>query len=146
MVVPRFVEQARAGKPLTVYGDGNQQRCFADVGDIVGALVQLMEHPDAVGQIFNLGSAEETSILQLARRVIDLTQSTSTIRMVPYEVAYEAGFEDMVRRIPDLTKIAALIDYRPQVSLDTIIRRIAEHARDAATVEEPAAAVGRREA
>ena len=100
MVVPRFVQQALAGKPLTVYGDGSQQRCFGYVDDIVGALVALMNHPEAAGRIFNIGNTEEVSILQLAQRIIQLTNSTSTIQMVPYEVAYEAGFEDMARRIP----------------------------------------------
>jgi UDP-glucose 4-epimerase len=133
MVVPRFVQQALAGKPLTVYGDGSQQRCFGYVGDIVGALVALMEHPGAVGQIFNIGNTEEVSILQLAERIIKLTNSPSTIQTVPYEVAYEAGFEDMARRIPDLTKINALIGYKPTVSLDELILRIAAHFREAAT-------------
>jgi UDP-glucose 4-epimerase len=138
MVVPRFVQQALAGKPLTVYGDGSQQRCFGYVGDIVGALVTLMEHPGAVGQIFNIGNTEEVSILELARRVIKLTNSSSTIQMVPYEVAYEAGFEDMARRIPDLTKIHTLIGYRPTVGLDEIIAHIADHFREAAVVDAPA--------
>jgi UDP-glucose 4-epimerase len=140
MVVPRLVQQALAGKPLTVYGDGSQRRCFGYVGDIVGALVKLMEHPGAVGQIFNIGNTEEVSILELARRVIALTNSTSTIQMVPYEVAYEAGFEDMARRIPDLTKIHALIGYRPTVGLDEIIISIAEHFREAAVMEASAEA------
>jgi UDP-glucose 4-epimerase len=136
MVVPRFVQQALAGKPLTVYGDGSQQRCFGYVGDIIGALVDLMAHPGAVGQIFNIGNTEEVSILQLAQRIIALTNSTSKIQMVPYEVAYEAGFEDMARRIPDLKKINALIGYKPTVSLDEIILRIAAHFREAASAEE----------
>jgi UDP-glucose 4-epimerase len=136
MVVPRFVQQALAGKPLTVYGDGSQQRCFGYVGDIVSALVKLMEHPGAVGQIFNIGNTEEVSILQLAQRVIALTNSTSTIQMVPYDVAYEAGFEDMARRIPDLTKIQSLIGYKPSVTLDEIIQRIANHFREEAPIQE----------
>ena len=140
MVVPRFVQQALAGKPLTVYGDGSQQRCFGYVGDVVGALVTLMDHPGAVGQIFNVGNTEEVTILDLARRVIALTGSSSTIRMVPYEVAYEAGFEDMARRIPDLSKIKGLIGYAPTVGLDEIITRIANHFREAAVAEEPMAA------
>jgi UDP-glucose 4-epimerase len=140
MVVPRFVQQALAGQPLTVYGDGLQQRCFGYVGDIVGALTELMEHPGAVGQIFNIGNTEEVSILELARRIIALTNSSSTIQMVPYEVAYEAGFEDMARRIPDLTRIRSLIGYEPAVGLDEIIRRIASHLREAVHVDERTAA------
>jgi UDP-glucose 4-epimerase len=135
MVVPRLIQQALAGKPLTVYGDGSQQRCFGYVGDIVGALVQLMGHPGAVGQIFNIGNIEEVSILELAERVIRLTNSTSEIVMVPYDVAYEAGFEDMARRIPDLTKIRSYIGYKPTVGLDEIIVRIADHLRDSAASE-----------
>jgi UDP-glucose 4-epimerase len=135
MVVPRFIQQALAGKPLTVYGDGSQQRCFGYVGDIVNALVILMEHPAAVGQIFNIGNTEEVSILELAQRVIRLTHSRSTIELVPYDVAYEAGFEDMARRIPDLTKIKALIGYKPTVGLDEIIARIADPLREASSVE-----------
>ena len=140
MVVPRFVQQALAGKPLTVYGDGSQQRCFGYVGDIVGALVKLMDHPGAVGQIFNIGNTEEVSILQLAQRVIALTNSTSAIQMVPYDVAYEAGFEDMARRIPDLTKIQSLIGYKPSVTLDEIIQRIANHFRKEAPFQEKVSA------
>jgi len=133
--VPRFVQQALSGQPLTVYGEGSQQRCFGYVGDIVGALVALMEHPGAVGQIFNIGNTEEVSILQLARRVIELTGSTSQIQLVPYDVAYEAGFEDMARRIPDLTRVTSLIGYQPKVGLDETIRRIAAHLREANSVE-----------
>jgi UDP-glucose 4-epimerase len=140
MVVPRFVQQALLGKPLMVYGDGSQRRCFVYVGDVVRALMRLMEHPAAVGQIFNIGNTEEISILQLARLVIELTHSDSPIQTVPYEMAYGVGFEDMARRIPDLTKIRALIAYTPSVSLDEIILRVAEHLRDAATAEESASA------
>jgi UDP-glucose 4-epimerase len=143
MVVPRFVQQALAGKPLTVYGDGSQQRCFGYVGDIVNALVTLMEHPGAYGRIFNIGNTEEISILELARRVIALTNSTSAIEMIPYDVAYEAGFEDMARRIPDLTRIHALIGYKPTVGLDEIILRIANHFRESAAAPEEHAAAAR---
>ncbi|HJR58962.1 MAG TPA: NAD-dependent epimerase/dehydratase family protein [Vicinamibacterales bacterium] len=136
MVVPRFVQQALAGRPLTVYGDGSQRRCFGYVGDIVGALVALMGHPAAVGQIFNIGNTEEVSILELARRVIRLTGSTSTVELVPYDVAYEAGFEDMARRIPDLTRIQTLIGYQPTVSLDETILRIASHFQESMSAEE----------
>lgn len=141
MVVPRFVQQALAGAPLTVYGDGSQRRCFGYVGDIVGALVGLMAHPGAVGQIFNIGNTEEVTIHELAKRVIELTGSTSTIKFVPYDVAYEAGFEDMTRRIPDLRKIRALIGYTPTVGLDDIIRRIADSLRESKAPAEGAVAV-----
>jgi UDP-glucose 4-epimerase len=136
MVLPRFVQQALSGKPLHVYGDGTQRRCFGYVGDIVGALIQLMEHPGAAGQIFNVGNTEEISISELAKRVIRLTNSTSTIELVPYEEAYEAGFEDMARRIPDLTRVQSLIRYTPAVQLDEIILRIAAHLRDELAQEE----------
>jgi UDP-glucose 4-epimerase len=132
MVVPRFVQQALAGTPVTVYGDGSQRRCFSDVADVVGALTALMDHPGAVGRIFNVGSAEEVTILDLAKRVIALTGGTSSIQMIAYDVAYEAGFEDMARRIPDLTRIHSLIGYRPTVGLDEIISRIVDHLRDTA--------------
>jgi UDP-glucose 4-epimerase len=132
MVVPRFIQQALAGKALTVYGDGNQQRCFGYVGDIVGALTALMEHPGAIGKIFNIGNTEEVSILQLAERVIKLTNSESKIQMIPYDVAYEAGFEDMARRIPDISRVSSLIGYKPTVKLDEIIERIANHFRETA--------------
>jgi UDP-glucose 4-epimerase len=129
MVVPRFIQQAMRGEPLTVYGDGSQQRCFAYIGDVAGALMNLMGHPSAVGQIFNVGSTEEVSIMELAERVIRVTKSSSTVTMVPYDVAYEAGFEDMARRIPDLARIKSLIGYEPRVPLDESIRRIADHFR-----------------
>ena len=129
MVVPRFVQQAIAGRPLTVYGDGQQRRCFAYVGDVANAIATLMETPKAVGQIFNIGSTEEVSILELAERVIKLTKSSSKIEMVPYQVAYEPGFEDMTRRIPDLTRIKSLIGYQPTVALDEIIGRIHDYHR-----------------
>lgn len=141
MVVPRFVRQALAGEPLTVYGDGSQRRCFGDVSDVVGALVGLMEHPGADGRIFNIGNTEEISILELAHRVIRLTGSSSTVKLIPYDEAYEAGFEDMARRIPDLTRVRALIGYQPTVGLDQIIIRIAAHLGDAVTPEEVSAGI-----
>ncbi|MCA9743081.1 MAG: GDP-mannose 4,6-dehydratase [Deferribacteres bacterium] len=124
MVVPRFVQQAMRNEPLTVYGDGKQQRCFGYVGDVVGALVALMEQPKAVGQIFNIGNNQEVSIMELAERVIKIIGSKSKIKQIPYEEAYEAGFEDMTRRVPDLTKIKKLIGYKPTVGLDEIIHKI----------------------
>ncbi|PKO21951.1 MAG: nucleoside-diphosphate sugar epimerase [Chloroflexi bacterium HGW-Chloroflexi-1] len=134
MVVPRFVRQALAGEPLTVYGDGSQSRCFADVADVTGAVLRLAEHAGAVGQVFNLGSTEEITILDLARRVIALTGSRSEIVLVPYEEAYEPGFEDMHRRVPDISRAAALIEYRPRCTLDDTLRRIIAHFREFASV------------
>jgi UDP-glucose 4-epimerase len=121
MVIPRFIEQGLAGEPITVFGDGTQSRCFAHVLDVVGALVKLMETPTARGDVFNIGNAEEVTILQLAERVRALTGSRSLIRLVPYSQAFTAGFEDMVRRVPDLTKIRRMIDYRPTRNLDQIL-------------------------
>jgi UDP-glucose 4-epimerase len=121
MVIPRFVEQALAGEPITVYGDGTQSRCFAHVLDVVDALVTLMSRPAARGEVFNIGNDEEVTILQLAERVRKITGSSSPIRLVPFSQAYAAGFEDMVRRVPDLGKIRNLIGYRPKRSLDMIL-------------------------
>ncbi|MCG3155218.1 MAG: Bifunctional polymyxin resistance protein ArnA [bacterium] len=127
MVVPRFVQAAMHNKPLRVYGDGTQSRCFGYVGDVVQALIALASHPQAVGQIFNIGSNEEVTILELAERVKTIIGSSSEIVKVPYAEAYEAGFEDMQRRMPDLTKIKRLIGYEPTVKLDQIIRHIWEY-------------------
>ncbi len=127
MVVPRFVQAAMHNKPLRVYGDGTQSRCFGYVGDVVQALIALASHPKAVGQIFNIGSNEEVTILELAERVKSIIGSSSEIVKVPYAEAYEAGFEDMQRRMPDLTKIKRLIGYEPTVKLDQIIRHIWEY-------------------
>jgi UDP-glucose 4-epimerase len=124
MVIPTFVKQALAGRPLTVYGTGEQTRCFGYVGDVVEALVRLMDHPAAVGQVFNIGSSEEVSILQLAERVKQLTQSESEIVLVPYDEAYEEGFEDMPRRVPDVTKVNALVGFRPRLALDGILQSV----------------------
>jgi len=121
MVVPRFVAQGLAGEPLTVYGDGTQSRCFAHVADVVGALIRLMETPEARGGVFNVGNDEEVTILDLAHRVRALTGAKSPIRLVPYGEAYTAGFEDMARRVPDLTRIGRLIGYRPTRNLDQIL-------------------------
>lgn len=130
MVVPRFVRQALRGEPLTVYGDGQQSRCFADVADVVQAVLKLAAHPDAVGQVFNLGNTEEITILDLARRVLRLTGSRSPIVMVPYDKAYEPGFEDMRRRVPDISRAAALIGFKPAHSLDDTLGRIIAYYRD----------------
>ncbi len=124
MVIPTFVKQALAGRPLTVYGDGKQTRCFGYVGDIVGALIKLMDNPAAVGQVFNIGSNEEVTILELAERVKELTSSESEITFVPYDEAYEEGFEDMPRRVPDTSKINALVGFRPEMKLDGILQSV----------------------
>ena len=124
MVIPRFVEQALTGKDITVYGTGNQSRCFLFVKDAAEAMMRLMEHPAALGQVFNLGSQEEISIRQLAEKVVRLTGSRSEIVYVPYDEAYEEGFEDMQRRIPDITKAGRLIGFKPTEGLDQILQRV----------------------
>ena len=127
MVIPTFVKQALAGRPITVYGDGKQSRCFGYVGDIVGALIQLMDNNAAVGNVFNIGSNEEITILELAQRVKELTHSHSEIVFVPYDEAYEEGFEDMPRRIPDITKVRALVGFQPKMSLDGILQSVIDY-------------------
>jgi UDP-glucose 4-epimerase len=128
MVVPNFVKQALLGHPLSVHGDGAQSRCFTYVSDVVGALIRLAEHESAVGRVFNIGNdREEITILELARRVLARTGSSSEIVMVPYDQAYEEGFEDMRRRVPDLSRLRGLIGYEPQVQLDEIIDRVAAY-------------------
>jgi UDP-glucose 4-epimerase len=129
MVLPTFVRQALAGQPITVFGDGKQTRSFTYVGDVVDALVALASEPRAVGEVFNIGNRGEISIHHLAERVKALAGSDSPIRLIPYDQAYEAGFEDMPRRVPDISKLNALIGYEPQVGLEEIIRRVLEHAR-----------------
>jgi UDP-glucose 4-epimerase len=127
MVIPNFVRQALAGSPITVFGDGSQSRCFTDVSDVVRALLGLMDHEGAIGEVFNVGSQQEISILDLAKKVKAKTKSASEIVLVPYEKAYEEGFEDMQRRIPDIGKIGKLIGYAPKVSLDRILERVIDH-------------------
>ncbi|MEP6990345.1 MAG: GDP-mannose 4,6-dehydratase [bacterium] len=127
MVIPRMVQQALSGEPLTVYGDGRQTRCFGDVGDVVAALMRLMEEPDAVGQVYNVGTTEEIEIGALAQRIVELTGSSSEITYTAYDDAYEVGFEDMPRRVPDVTKLAALIGFTPTKSLDDILQSVIEH-------------------
>jgi UDP-glucose 4-epimerase len=138
MVIPNFVRQALLGQPLSVFGDGEQSRCFTHVQDVVQSLMALMEHPDAVGQIFNLGSDQEVTINELARRVIQLTGSSSTIQHIPYDQAYEAGFEDMRRRVPDVSKLRRLIGFAPQRSLDEILRSVIEYFRNGQAVDDGA--------
>ena len=121
MVLPRFVEAAKAGEPLRVFGDGRQSRCFCHVNDTVEALLRLAKCDRAAGGVFNIGSTEETTILNLAKRVIDLTGSRSEIELVPYDEAYDAGFEDMKRRKPVIDKLEAFTGFRPATGLDDII-------------------------
>jgi UDP-glucose 4-epimerase len=127
MVIPTFVRQALAGKPITVYGDGQQTRCFGYVGDVVGALVKLLDRNESIGEVFNIGSDEEVSILELAERIKELTKSQSEIVFVPYDEAYEEGFEDMPRRVPDTTKVRNLVGFKPQVKLDGILQTVIEY-------------------
>lgn len=129
MVIPNFVQQALTGDPITVFGDGTQRRAFGYVGDIVNGLVALMGQPKAVGEVVNLGNTEEISILDLAHRVKALTGSKSEIRLIPYDQAYEVGFEDMPRRVPDLSKANRLVGYVPTVGLDEILRRVIDEKR-----------------
>jgi len=124
MVLPRFVRQALTGEPLTIYGDGEQSRCFSDVADIIDATAKLAEHPGAVGQVFNIGSTEEVTIRELAERVLEATRSNSKIVYVPYEEAYAPGFEDMRRRVPDLEKVQNLIGYTPRYTLEDTLQRV----------------------
>ena len=127
MVLPNFVRQALTGEPITVFGDGAQSRSFTYVGDVVDALVKLAHEPRAVGQVFNLGSAEEIRIKDLAERVRSATGSRSPITFIPYDDAYEMGFEDMPRRVADITRARDLIGFEPRVQLDEIIHRVVEH-------------------
>ena len=125
MVLPNLVGQALRDEPLTVYGDGQQTRCFSYVGDVVPAMVRLSETTDAYGQAFNLGGLREVSILQLAEHVIHLLGSSSTIRFIPYQQAYAEGFEDMRRRVPDNTRAARLVGFNPTTTLDQMILQVA---------------------
>ncbi|HSN78199.1 MAG TPA: GDP-mannose 4,6-dehydratase [Anaerolineae bacterium] len=138
MVVPRFVQQALAGQPLTVYGDGTQTRCFCNVADSVRAIAALAEADQAVGQVFNVGSTEEVSILDLARRALALAVGgqddawRDQVTLVPYAEAYAAGFEDMVRRVPDISKIRQAIGWQPTIPLDETLRQVMEYYRGVA--------------
>jgi UDP-glucose 4-epimerase len=136
MVIPTFVRQALMGLPITVYGDGDQRRSFTYVGDVVNGLIALADEPRAVGQVFNIGNTEEISIGGLAERVKMMTGSASDIVRIPYAQAYEAGFEDMPRRVPNLAKIREYVGYAPTIGLEEILRRVIDHTR--ATLE-PAA-------
>ncbi|MBB6351297.1 NAD-dependent epimerase/dehydratase family protein [Nonomuraea muscovyensis] len=130
MVIPRLVQQALTGQPLTVFGDGTQTRCFAHVSDVVDALLRLLDLESAVGQTFNIGSAEEVSILELAKLVIDHTGSTSALELIPYHEAYQHGFEDMTRRVPDTTKLRELTGWTPRRTLDEILTEVVRKVRE----------------
>lgn len=130
MVVPRFVQQALRNEPLSVFGDGQQTRCFTYVGDVVRAMTGLAEESRALGQVYNIGSSQEVSIEHLARFTIQLCNSSSPVVFVPYDQAYEVGFEDMRRRVPDITKIQELLGWRPQVDLEVILRRVIAYYRE----------------
>ena len=132
MVVPRFVGQALRGEPLTVYGTGTQRRCFCHVHDTVAALIALLDHPDAVGSVFNIGAPNETTMEDLARSVIEMTGSVSEIVHVPYDVAYEEGFEDMERRVPDISRIGNLTGWQPTRSLEDILGDVIGYERSEA--------------
>jgi nucleoside-diphosphate-sugar epimerase len=129
MVIPTFVRQALSGQPITVFGDGTQSRSFTFVGDVVRAMIALINEPRAIGQVFNIGNGTEITIGDLAECIKAKTQSTSQIVHIPYDQAYEAGFEDMPRRVPDISKAHALIDYNPTVELDEIVARVIEYFR-----------------
>jgi UDP-glucose 4-epimerase len=129
MVIPNFVRQALAGEPITVFGDGTQSRSFTHVADVVEALLKLVQEPKAVGQVINIGNTGEISMQKLAERVRELSGSKSSIKLVPYDEAYESGFEDMPRRVPDLSKVTALIGYKPRFSLDDILSQVIEYFR-----------------
>ena len=129
MVLPRFVQAALQDEPIAIHGDGKQTRCFCHVNDVVRALAALPKQPRAVGQVYNIGSTEEVSILELARRVKELTESRSDLRLIPYDQAYAKGFEDMRRRVPSIDKIYQLMGWRPTKSLDEILRLTIEFQR-----------------
>jgi UDP-glucose 4-epimerase len=129
MVVPNFVRQALMGQPITVFGDGKQSRCFTHVSDVVAALIGLIEHEPAYGNVYNIGNNNEITIGDLAKQVRELCNSKSEIVFVPYEKAYEQGFEDMVRRVPDISKINAAIGWKPTISLPQILQDVIEFQR-----------------
>jgi len=129
MVIPNFVRQALAGEPITVFGDGTQSRSFTHVADVVGALIKLIGEPKAIGQVINIGNIQEVSITALAERVRELSGSPSSIKYIPYEEAYESGFEDMPRRVPSLKKAEGLIGYAPKHGLDDILVQVIDYFR-----------------
>lgn len=127
MVIPNFVDQALTNNPITVYGDGTQTRCFTHVNDVVSALKGLITHDAAIGEVYNIGSTHEVSMTELAVRIIKLTNASSSIVYIPYEKAYEGGFEDMLRRVPSIDKIKKLLGYSPTYTLDEILHSIIEY-------------------
>jgi len=129
MVIPNFVRQALAGEPITVFGDGKQSRAFTHVADVVAALLKLVVEPKAIGQVINIGNMQEVTMTDLAERIRDLSASKSVIKHIPYDEAYESGFEDMPRRVPDLTRIKGLIGYEPKHNLDDILVQVIDHFR-----------------
>jgi UDP-glucose 4-epimerase len=129
MVIPNFVRQALAGEPITVFGDGTQSRSFTHVTDVVGALLKLIAEPKAIGEVINIGNIEEVSIRDLAERVRTLSGSKSPIKFIPYDEAYESGFEDMPRRVPALQKAEALIGYAPKHNLEDILVQVIDYFR-----------------
>ena len=138
MVLPRLVRQALTGADLTVYGDGEQRRCFCHVLDTVGALVALVDHPDAVGDVFNVGAQNEISMNALARLVLERSRSGSSIVHIPYEEAYEEGFEDVERRVPDIGKIERVVGWKPHLGLEEIVTDTIEFDRRSIAEGEPA--------
>ncbi len=131
MVIPNFVRQGLSGQMITVHGDGTQTRSFCHVSDVVDGLIRLTQEPRAIGEVFNIGNDQEITIMALAEKVRTLTGNRSTIVTIPYDQAYEAGFEDMPRRVPDLRKIQALVGYAPKTNLDDILIGVIEHLRNA---------------
>jgi len=129
MVIPRFVSNALSGKPLVVYGDGTQSRCFTYVGDVIRGIIALMECPKAVGEVFNIGSIQEIQIKELAQKVIQLIGNNSKIEYMSYEDAYGEGFEDMKRRVPDISKIYNFIGWQPKVGVDELLGKVIEYYR-----------------
>jgi len=124
MVIPRLVQQALNNEPITIFGDGEQIRCFTDVSDVIKGMVTLMSSDDAIGQVFNIGSHNEISILNLAKKIINMTNTNSKIIFISYEDVYGKGFEDMRKRVPDIKKIQSAISYDPKVELDQIIENV----------------------
>lgn len=129
MVLPNLVQQALSGNDMTVYGDGSQRRCFSHVNDVARALIALAESPGSVGEVYNVGANEEISIIELAWKIKEMTGSSSRVVLMPYEQVYKDGFEDMARRVPDLSKIKAAIGYSPSMNIEAIINSVVQYHR-----------------
>jgi len=142
MVLPNFVKQALENAPITVYGSGTQSRCFCDVSDTVEALMRLMDSQRAIGEVVNIGNTEEITIADLAKAVKERTASSSPIELIPYDQAYEPGFEDMMRRVPCVDKLQALTGFRPQIQLEAIIDRVSRYLREKRSATRPAELAG----